>query len=232
MPEENWFSVINEIQELEQGDILPDVQYVLPQATDSWEEESPPVELYRGLVIVLSHSCDLAIGQNRHPDSLILVAAVYKKSEISQVYPSINSEEMLESIRLNVSRNYFMFPTHSGGPLGDEICFAALKSYGLVPRTYLEQKAVTLQERLRLKSPMRESLGSAFGGQFSRVAIDSRFEIPEFDSKPTAGQKAINSMHECSRNERTEVIQRFVSDGPHNRRTDPTWLEYKQQRGL
>lgn len=198
-----WFDEIEGVSELEQGDLVAELPMYLPAANGDGFLSN------EGLGIVLTQSCDLAHENPRPPVDLVLVAKVYDLAEIQQRNPSFNSKEMLEQIRLNIAKDYFMLALDPSGSY--PLRLVALRETCLLSRKLVEDKAAG-HVRLRLRKPMRESLGSVYGNLFSRVAIDTNFELPPFAKPKGVFEKAENALGALTSAERAPLIDKYLGD--------------------
>lgn len=199
MPEP-WFSEIENVSELEQGDLLSDIPAYLPTANREFDLSNGGLIPNQGEVIVLTQSCDLAhklLPNNpRDPVDRVVVCRVYTLEQFIAEDASRNSSEILEGVRLNRNKRYFML---GPGPasIRDYLSIVALEEIYLLPRQYLEAKTENCS-RLRLHSPMRESLSSCFGDLFAKVAIDTPYEIPPQIGAGDSRAKAKDSLGKLS----------------------------------
>ncbi|GEM_PF-4602166 len=220
---ESWFRSLGteeDPQELEQGDIIPIMVHISPTKAGDWPanpDANLKMALAEGLGIVATQSCDLAADTKRKGVSNVVVCRVYSLTEASAEHPNLGTQVVKESIKRGDNNSYHMLFGKVDGYLPEDFYLVALREFCSVPYSHLQNLVKEDEHRPRLRSPMREAFGSAFAEQFSRVAIDPKFEIPSFIEAKGPLEKALSMFNGLTADQKSAVIAKHKELGPFNR---------------
>lgn len=167
-----WFEV-TESAELQQGDLLAHCPVFIFPAEASSKEWDGTLERAFHPVLVLTHSCDLVVRppHERAAVSFVIVCPVFAKSQLdSAEHPDFGSRSKWNSaIKGNLVGwrvlNECTIPGHER-----ELSAIDLRTIYTVPFD-LAMRIASRKKRLRLRSPYREHIASAFAAQFARVGL-------------------------------------------------------------
>ena len=232
---EKWFRELREDElptELEQGDVIESVIHASPDEDGAWTHDEsipPPVGLESGLGIVLTQSCDMAQTQGHdRKDNVgyrvpnIVVCKLFSQAELADANDHFNQEAHLETIRKGNQRAYHLIYGEFDSLLPEKFYFVSLREISVIPLKHLEGMIEAGKRRIRMLSPLRESLAFAYARSFDRVALDRRYEIPPFVSERSAFVKTESSFRSLNKNLRTAFIDKYKAQGLHSRKNDPS----------
>jgi hypothetical protein len=161
---------------LAQGDLLPNC--LIPQFGADFgaagEGASETVAVGEQNLIIVTQSCDL---ENSKVE-LVALCPVYTLPEFEEQNPRFKQKGRWEEVRKSRVEGLHLLgnpsdPDNNQGAL--VVDFGQIFS---LPPSYLEKRAETVGERLRLDSPYLEHFSQAFARYFMRVGLPST--IPPF----------------------------------------------------
>jgi hypothetical protein len=164
-----WF-VAERDTELEQGDLLFSVPILTPTAQqyrDGTSGSSTDWLIRTEPVIVVSHSCDLALNGGRRGATTVVVCRAFLESQQPEA-------EYFRKDRWNsaIAGRYPTLHPLEGFTLGDVTCeriMVDLLDVRVVPLEFVLDEVQSLGERLRLRHPYRQALSQAFARCYMRV---------------------------------------------------------------
>lgn len=209
-----WYEIVTG-EGLEQGDFFPNLPIIVPSSTLPFPETGEPSiedvsnitpSTYIMDVVVLSQSCDLALGKLNS----IVCCPYWSLSSLEnhgneKIRNEFRNPKIQETIRLGNSPGYHMLAAFRAERYESEIRVTGASGSGrfrtkqrleedqngvrvvgfrdvyTVPFSYLTDFARRRPNRLRLRSPYREHLAQAFARFFMRVGLPA--DIPPFKSK-------------------------------------------------
>jgi len=171
---------------LAQGDLLPGC--LVPKFGADFgtagEGEAETIELCELRLIVVTQSCDLENGKVE----LVALCPVHTLEAFAAVNTKYQKHKEWDTVRKGRVEGLHML----GSPTDpDDNSSALVVDFGQIfslPPAYLEKRAESLGERLRLDSPFLEHFSQAFARYFMRVGLPS--QIPEFKK----GQQTDNQL--------------------------------------
>lgn len=174
-----WYSLIEDRDDLEQGDILDDCPYFYPVSVagsgTSIEGEAGRItfESEKRDLIVLSQSCDLVAG--REKASEVLLGTVWRRTEIREGY--LATPRGLEDARRGNLPGVHLL---AAGPLlsdDSDVRIVDFRRLTTLPVRFVRERC-SGSRRQRLLPPYREHLSQAFARFFMRVGLP--VDIPSF----------------------------------------------------
>lgn len=164
-----WYSKIDSVNDLQQGDFIPNCPIIVPPASLNVEE--PEVEIKLIDSIVLSQSCDIA---NKNID-IVLVCPYYSLKTFIQSLPAEQTSSKKTVIRtIDNLRKGFLPGYHllnkSSDYFEDYQVVDFRNVYGIQIDSLLEI-CKTHKDRIRLLPPYREHLSQSFARYFMRVGL-------------------------------------------------------------
>ncbi len=187
MQEYPWYDVVEESEDLEQGDFIDNCDVLIPEYIPAQAEDGSLTDLQEyeptGLVatynvVIVSQSCDLENGKLDY----VLMCPMISYSEHVNQYPDANLKAIrnnLEEIRLGRRHRYCMLGECKRDDFLREIQIVDLGTVFSVPYNVMKHMARSRGKRLRLLSPYKEKLAQAFAYYYMRVALP--IDIPIFD---------------------------------------------------
>jgi hypothetical protein len=183
MQEYPWYKIVEESEELEQGDFIDDFPVIVPTYIPNKTEDDKPVLHPKGVekrynLVVVSQSCDLDNGKLEHV--LLCPRVTYSQYIASNVhYGSKAITKGLEDIKAGRKHKYCMLNKSDLPDFLSEIQLVELGTVFSVPHAVFKQMVKPYEKRLRLLSPYKEKLAQAFAYYYMRVALP--IDIEEFD---------------------------------------------------
>ncbi len=180
---EQWYEVVAaSTSTLRQGDILRNLFVVFFPDDLPDQDADPPdrtvavrAKWDRGTWVVMSASCDVDKAGTGYDHVLMGRVLPATKEALRQ-----QSEKEFEA-RLEVLRqghpSAFLLPPHPTSAF--QLSIVQWKAHLTMPTEYIRRAAVKA-DRLRLKSPLRESFGNWVGGNIQRVGIEDQTAMPKF----------------------------------------------------
>ena len=165
-----WYQTVSNSNSLAQGDFIPDCAVIIPPP-NLIPEQSYEFEVEFKKAIILTQSCDLERAETR----IVLVCEYMTLTEYySQLPESKNTVGGRKSALAQLQKG-FQFSHHILNKceevgLNECIVISFNDVYG-VDVNYLRQKALPLQNRIRLLSPYKEHLSQSFARYFMRVGL-------------------------------------------------------------
>jgi hypothetical protein len=164
-----WF-VAERDTELEQGDLLFSVPILTPTAEqyrDGTSGSSTNWSMRTEPVIVISHSCDLALNSGKRGATTLVVCRTFLESQ--QPEASYFKKENWNSA---LKGRYPTLHPLEGFTLSSVTCeriMVDLLDVRVVPLEFVLNKVASHGERLRLRHPYRQALSQAFARCYMRV---------------------------------------------------------------
>ncbi len=188
---DDWYEVVSQ-RELLQCDLLPNLTVpviVTPAEGDEGDADAAvsaeiAYDEFTFDAIVLTQSCDLA---NKKVLSAVVAQYVdWIKIAAQEGYTNAEKRRrQQERIRKHSVPHYALLAERPGTP-GLPWSTVDFRQLFTVPVAYIEDRAVEVGERLRLRAPYRERISQAFGSYFSRVAVPE--ERRDFDRWNPSGE--------------------------------------------
>ncbi|PWE00365.1 hypothetical protein [Marinilabilia rubra] len=165
-----WYSEINNSDEIEQGDMIPDCPIVIPPSKINVGDE-PEIEIKLIDSIILSQSCDLANNKIQ----IVLVCPYFSLKTFIESLPE--NEQSKKAIKRNIENlrkgflpGYHLLNKSEENNIEDYIVIDFRNVYGIQIES-LRELAKNLESRQRLLPPYREHLSQAFARYFMRVGL-------------------------------------------------------------
>lgn len=171
-----WYCLVSG-DELMQGDILENCLIFFPppdltlnslvqgEADFEWEERD---------VIVMSQSCDLAIGEKKCPE--VLLCPLWNRSELTE--GPLSTPQGMEGARKGQLPAYHVLNKCEIEEAEREFRVVDFRYTYTLPLDFCKEFAARIPSRIRLLSPYREKLSQAFARFFMRVGLPT--DIPPF----------------------------------------------------
>jgi|AntRauTorckE5430_2_1112549.scaffolds.fasta_scaffold07176_2 hypothetical protein len=166
-----WYNIIENSDDLEQGDFVPECPIVKPpEIITEGVEVNIEIELIDS--IILSQSCDLKNAKV----SITLVCPYISLKEFINQLPEDNRKTVkaktktTENLRKGIFPGYHLLNKPSHADWEDFIVVDFKNVYGIHVEN-LKQVAGKLEKRLRLLSPYKEHLSQSFARYFMRVGL-------------------------------------------------------------
>jgi len=184
-----WYALVEESEELEQGDFIDDFEVLIPTyiptETKAGMSDTPKYQT-KGIsrnynVVIVSQSCDLDNGKLEY----VLMCPRVSYSEYLELYKSSNPKNVvnnLEYIRQGRQHKYCMLNQCNLPSFPSEIQIVDLGTVFSVPYSIIKQMAKSYSKRLRLLSPYKEKLAQAFAYYYMRIALP--IDIQSFNKIP------------------------------------------------
>ena len=182
-----WYEIVEESEELEQGDYIDDCEVLIPaylpvqteaDVPNSSQGYQPKGDSAIYNVIIVSQSCDL---ENGKLDYVLICPRTSYSEYVTQnknAHPNVISNN-LENFRLGRQHRYCMLNASNLDGCRQEIQIVDLGIVFSVPYDVMKQMAKARGKRLRLLSPYKEKLAQAFAYYYMRVALP--IDIPKFE---------------------------------------------------
>lgn len=172
MSSNGWYESITN-DSLEQGDLVQGVRVIVPdiKILNGITKEAP-AEIYD--VAILTQSCDLS--NKKTP--WIHVTPVTPLHVMQSQFQEFNNLNNLESIRMGYQHKYHMLADCDINKLANKILILDFRNVFSLPYAYVMSMVQEGSERLRLRSPYKESLGQAYAKFYMRVGLPQ--DIPRF----------------------------------------------------
>lgn len=196
-----WYEVVEESEELEQGDYIDDCEVLIPTYLPLQAEADTPSnsQIYQAKaksaiynVIIVSQSCDLENGKLEY----VLMCPRASYSEFVQssgnAHPNLIRSN-LEDIRIGRQHRYCMLNECIFDDFPQEIQIVDLGKVFSVPYDVMKQMAKLRCKRLRLLPPYKEKLAQAFAYYYMRVALP--IDIPKFEKGKALVQSGVKPGH-------------------------------------
>jgi len=185
-----WYEIVEETDELEQGDFIDDFEVLVTTYIPDEAEVDMPILRAKGIgrkynIVVVSQSCDLDIGKLDY----VLLCPRMKCSEyveLNKHYGAKSIANNLENIRQGRQHNYCMLNECNLPDLPCEIQLVELGTIFSIPFDTMKQMIRSHGKRLRLLSPYKEYLAQAFARYYMRVALP--IDIENFDTAKIQNQ--------------------------------------------
>lgn len=170
----DWYKVVENNEQLEQGDLLDDFPIILPpnelielEDIEEGSEITGPSPLNKYNVVIMSQSCDLL---DFNDDSLIILCPRYSYKEVVEHNPKFGKDKWGNLIRgreihLHILNECFISGYEFDYQLVD------LERVFSVPYWLVKGIAHSQDYRVRLLPPYREHLAYAFARQFMRIGL-------------------------------------------------------------
>lgn len=172
----DWYEIIENSNELEQGDFIYNCPVIYPPKNIKIEENQLIESDAEGIlldVVILSQSCDLKGKKINN----VLVCPVYELNFFQEKFETFKHKKNLEQIRKGYQHSYHLLNECILDGFKSGFKIVEFKQPFSVDIKYLEN-FVSNQKRLRLKSPYKEHLSQAFARFFMRVGLPT--DIPSF----------------------------------------------------
>lgn len=171
-----WYTVIENTDELLQGDLVPECPIVIPPASVK-EDENPVVEIKLIDSIVLSQSCDLT---NDNVE-IVLVCPYYSLKTFLSSLPSDKTStnkavtKTIDNLRKGFFPSYHLLDKYDTF-IHDYQVVGFRNVYGIQYET-LKNICKNIKVRIRLLPPYREHLSQSFARYFMRVGLPQDIKI-------------------------------------------------------
>ena len=193
-----WHELVEESEELEQGDYIDDCEVITPTYIPIETETGVPngKGAYQATgnaatynVIIVSQSCDLENGKLEY----VLMCPRISYSDFVRSYADRPNQihSYLEEIRLGRRHRYCMLQQCNLNDFPQEIQIVDLGQVFSIPYDVMKQMAKLGGKRLRLLSPYKEKLAQVFAYYYMRVALP--IDIPQFEKKKVMVQSGLKS---------------------------------------
>lgn len=161
---------------LEQGDVLPGIEIVVPKSGASADAEQIDLDFRIYDVVVMTQTCDI---QNRKVDSILLCPwwDLWQFVEAAQSGGKNWGRDLRDALRKGNMPGYHLLNSSSQDGLEFGLGIVDFHSVYTAPVARVREHAVRLGNRLRLCPPYREHLAQAFARFFMRVGLP--VDIPE-----------------------------------------------------
>lgn len=179
-----WYESV-EGDEIQQGDFIDACKVVIPKYSlhemnrETVTTDTFPYEVESEFdilnVVIVNQSCDL---YNKKIDN-VLVCQRWSYKEVVEHNPKFKQKQVFDRIRKGQEFRYCMLDQCD---LPDLSCGLQLVDFNTVysiPRSLMEQIALSKGKRLRLCSPYREKLAQDFALFHMRIAL--RIDLPAFE---------------------------------------------------
>ena len=170
-----WYQAINNTNDLQQGDFIPDCPIVVPPNTIK-ENEETEIEVRQIDSVILSQSCDLTNDKVE----IVVVYPFYSLQTFIESLPEeqIRSNKAKDKIKQNLKKG-FLPGCHllNNGNLffDDHHQVVDFRKVSGIPKETLCKLSLQLGQRIRLFPPYREHLSQAFARYFMRVRSSSGY---------------------------------------------------------
>lgn len=166
-----WYKKLENIYEIQQGDLVPDCPIVVPPSKIE-EGDEPEIEIIYIDSIVLSQSCDLA---NRKID-IVLVCPYYSLSVWLENLPVEQQskkaqKKAIENLKKGFLASYHLLNEYDKEFKLNDFQVVDFKNVYGVKFELLEDIVQELPLRVRLLPPYREQLSQSFARYFMRVGL-------------------------------------------------------------
>lgn len=165
-----WYKELNNLSEIEQGDMIPNCPIVIPPSNIN-EGDEPEIEIKLIDSIILSQSCDLV--QNKI--QIVLVCPYFTLKTFIEGLP--DSEQSKKAKKKNIDNlkkgflpGYHLLNKSEEKNINDYIVIDFRNVYGIQIES-LRAIAENISSRNRLLPPYREHLSQAFARYFMRVGL-------------------------------------------------------------
>lgn len=168
--EYSWYTICNRIDELLQGDFIPECPILIPPSSIK-TGDVPEIDIQLIDSIILSQSCDLA----NNNIEIVLVCAYYPLKTFIDLLPPDQSSskkaitKTIENLRKGYLPGYHLL-NKCEGHLEDYQVVDFHNVYGIQIDS-LKNICNELDNRIRLLPPYREHLSQAFARYFMRVGL-------------------------------------------------------------
>ena len=171
-----WYTILEESEDLQQGDLIPDCPIVIPPISLK-EDENPEVEIRLLDSIILTQSCDL---ENKNTDIILVCPYFSLKSFLEGLPPDRIATMKARSRTIDNLRKGFLPGYHMlnifEGYLADYLVVDFRNVYGIHFEA-LKEISRQLKKKIRLLPPYREHLSQSFARYFMRVGLPQDIKI-------------------------------------------------------
>ncbi|MDZ7775684.1 MAG: hypothetical protein U5L09_08870 [Bacteroidales bacterium] len=171
-----WYEIINQHDELQQGDFVFDCPVLIPpEYLDVGD--MPEVEVKTIDAVILTQSCDLVSKKNDH----VMVGRFYYLNEFltslsdDRTKTSKARNKTLDNLRTGHFPAYHLLNKQES--VFDDYLVVDFKKVFSIHRHTTEKYVYRNQQRIRLLPPYREHLSQAFARYFMRVGLPQDIEI-------------------------------------------------------
>ncbi|HIB49490.1 MAG TPA: hypothetical protein EYN07_02600 [Flavobacteriaceae bacterium] len=166
----DWYKVLNNSGQLEQGDLIPNCPIIIPPNTIDPEAELE-VDVKEIDSIVMSQSCDLVNGKIE----LVLVCNYKSLGDFMQDLPKEQQSKkaqgkIIDRLRKGHLPSYHLLDKNEDISINDYLVVDFRNVYG-IHIDNLKAVSTALEERFRVLPPYREHLSQAFARYFMRVGL-------------------------------------------------------------
>lgn len=168
-----WYALVQG-DDIKQGDILEDCPVFFPSDTTSDDLSSATFEWEKRDVVVMSQSCDMAIGREKVTE--VLLCAVWKRSELKEGH--LATKKGLEDARRGLLHGFHVIAECSLTDWTREVRIVDFRRIYSLPIKLVRKRASIVGNRLRIMPPYREHLSQSFARFFMRVGLP--VDIPPF----------------------------------------------------
>ncbi len=161
-PEGPWVQVTG--ASLSQGDYLPGCK--VPVVPSDFSAETKQISIKGADLIIVTQSCDL----DNSKVQFAATVAVSPVSKFEQFNPAFAAKGKWEEVRKNRIYGIYLLPSPTKPSDLQQHFVVDFRQIFSLPLVYLEQHAISLGSRWRLRSPSLEKFSQTFGLYFSRVA--------------------------------------------------------------
>ncbi|MDZ4688453.1 MAG: hypothetical protein SH850_25545 [Planctomycetaceae bacterium] len=164
-----WWTSINHGL-LAQGDLIPDCLLpVFHEEPLSVGSEPAEQEVYRGNLIVVTHSCDL---ENRKA-MFVALCPIHTLVEFAEVNPELKKGGAWESVRKGRVEGLHLLASPERPDDNHSALVVNFRHIVSLPTDYLSNHAARLGNRWRLSSLFLEHFSQSFARFFMRVGLPS-----------------------------------------------------------
>ena len=168
-----WFELVDDSDDLLQGDFIKDCPVIIPPSEMS-KDEVIDARVMEYNVVVMSQSCDLVERRLK----LVLVCPIWPLGTFEETNPYYKSRKGKESLRRGNLPGYHLLNKCEIDGFETEYLVVDFRNVYSVPFDFLVELVKERGKRVRLLPPYREHLSQAFARFFMRVGLP--VDIPSF----------------------------------------------------
>jgi len=172
----SWYSTINNSNDIEQGDLIPNCPIVIPPSHIE-EGDEPEIEIKLIDSIILSQSCDLVNNKIQ----IVLVCPFFSLKTFIENLPEDQKgkkalKKHIDNLRKGYLPGYHLLNKSEENNIEDYIVVDFRNVYGIQIEN-IKDIANKLDSRVKLLPPYREHLSQAFARYFMRVGLPQDINV-------------------------------------------------------